>query len=171
MSIDTMQDPTAAAHAGGNGGSTALDDEVVQALRKQIAARKVRVDELHAALAEIEPELKRYERALALLTGEAPQLGRKKRDPNAARVRTLPSGISEERMGDIREAILRYCQDHDEFRQVDIRSTLEGTLAKSSIMANAFERMRQDGFIRMARQEGNAKWFRLTREAQREADA
>ena len=103
---------------------------------------------------EIEPELKRYERALALLTGEAPQLGRKKRDPNAARVRTLPSGISEERMGDIREAILRYCQDHDEFRQVDIRSTLKGTLAKSSIMANAFERMRQDGFIRMARQEG-----------------
>ena len=168
MQLNAMQDPSASAHAEGNGGSTHHeDDEVLAALRKQIAARKVRVDELHAELAGIEPELKRYERALALLSGEAPT--RKSKQATGGRTRAVASKVSTERLELVRAAVLEFCADHDEFRQVDIRNAAtDPALQKSSVMATAFEQLRQDGVIRFARQEGIQKWYRLTRETARE---
>jgi hypothetical protein len=67
-------------------------------------------------------------------------------------------------MAKIEEAIRAYAEDHEEFRQVDIRATLTGALAHSSKMAVAFEQLRQANVIRLARQEGIQKFFRLTRE-------
>jgi hypothetical protein len=75
--------------------------------------------------------------------------------------------VGEERLDRIREIVLEYAADHEEFRQVDIRTQpgLEGAMVTSSVMTTAFNRLRQENVIRLARQEGNSKWFRLTREA------
>ena len=63
--------------------------------------------------------------------------------------------------------MLEFAEDHEEFRQVDIRTLpgIDPTVAKSSMMALAFEALRQEGVIRFARQDGNNKFFRLTRQA------
>ena len=158
------QNPSAAAQHGSNGGARHdEDDAVVEVLRQRIAQRQARVDELHAELAEINPELKRYERALALLTGESLTPGPKK----GAKRREAASRVGEERLGPIREAVFEYARDHEEFRQVDIRTHMGGGVT-SAVMAPAFEQLRQEGMIRLARQEGISKWFRLTREAMRD---
>lgn len=165
MSTQEVQSPTAAAHAEENGGtsSAGTDSELLTLLDKEIAARKARVDELRAELAGIEPELKRYERVRAMLTGAQPE--KRTGRPKSASQTAKTSRMGDARVAVIRDAVLRYAKDHEEFRQVDIRAiTGEG----SSPMALAFERMRQEGVIRFARQEGNNKWFRLTREAARE---
>jgi hypothetical protein len=159
------QNPSAAAQAGTNGGAQHQDedDAVVEVLRQRIAQRQARVDELHAELAEINPELKRYEKALALLTGEGSTPGPKK----GGKKREAASRVGEERLAPIRAAVLEYARDHEEFRQVDIRTHMEGRVT-SAVMAPAFEQLRQEGMIRLARQDGLSKWFRLTREAMRD---
>jgi hypothetical protein len=65
---------------------------------------------------------------------------------------------------------LRFCADHDEFRQVDIRTMSGAPTDSSSKMATAFERLRQDNVIRFARKDGNNKFYRLTSESQRALD-
>jgi hypothetical protein len=63
--------------------------------------------------------------------------------------------------------VIGYAKVHDEFRQVDIRAVV-GEKPGGSV-TYAFELLRQEGTIRLARQQGTSKWFRLTREAAREA--
>lgn len=154
-----------------NGAGSAADDELVRLLKEQIAVRQQRVAELRARLGEVEPELKRYQRVLAQLTGTSPSPGRrpgpKPRNPSAAPARDQPARVGDERLATIKQTIIDYARDHDEFRQVDIR-TVSGI--SSSIMAVAFEALRQDNVIRLARSEGNNKWFRLTRETARELE-
>jgi hypothetical protein len=69
------------------------------------------------------------------------------------------------------EAIQQFCRDHDvdEFRQVDVRGISHPSVAKSSTQANAFNQLRTAGYLRLARQEGNNKYFRLTRKPLDEA--
>ena len=67
--MSTIHDPSATAQASTNGGSQ-LDPDFITALRQQVEARRVRADELQAELTATNQELKRYERALALLTDE-----------------------------------------------------------------------------------------------------
>src|SRR5215831_13188445 len=139
--------PAASAAAGANGGTTELD-----ALR---------------------PELKRYERVLAQLSGEPTTTGKKRGRPKGTGHYTKGKGIGDERLEAIRQAVLHYARDHDEFAQVDIRAFAgDGvTGGGSGIMTMAFEKLRQEGTIRFARQEGNRKMFRLTRQAAREVDS
>lgn len=168
MQLDTMQDPDASAHAGDNGAAAhPEDDEVVTALRKQIAARKVRVDELYAQLATLEPGLKRCERALALLTDQPAPMGRppKYRQEGDAPTpqRRKSAGVSPEVLEKVAQAIREVAQDHDEFRQLDIRTTAtDPQLHRSGTIALAFEHLRQSGMIRLARRSGNNKFYRLT---------
>lgn len=165
-----VSDPTAAAHAQQNGGAT--DDEVVRLLRKQIAVRQVRVDELNAELASLMPELKRYQKVLSMLSGERlgpggrPAKDKTPKPPTpGARAGSTGFGIGEERIAHIERAIREYARDHDEFRQVDIRSMQTGMMAKSSVLSQSFEALRQRNVIRLARASGNNKYYRLTREA------
>ena len=131
---------------------------------------------LKAEIAERERELARYKRALALLegNGEAPrsvagQIEQPRRGrPTGSKSRKTPSRVGPERMAIIEEAIRNYAADHEEFRQVDIR--MNSQIDKSSVMALAFETLRQQGVIRFARREGSAKFYRLTESARREND-
>jgi hypothetical protein len=68
-------------------------------------------------------------------------------------------------MAALREIILRYAEDHDEFAQVDIRTLPDSPVTHSGGIAHAFEALRQEGFIRFARQDGLRKVYRLTRSA------
>ena len=84
-------------------------------------------------------------------------------EPAPQRVRTEPSGLSDDRLDEIKRLIYAFAAEHDEFRQVDVRTlpTASAAVAKSSVMANGFRILCEQGVIRLSRQEGNNKWFRL----------
>jgi len=168
-----VSSPAAAAHAAANGGTTELDSQLLTLLRAEVAQRRTRVDELAAELEELRPELKRYERILTQLSGEplpAPRAGKRRGRPPGGRKPDSGKRIGEERLGKIRAAVLDYAREHDEFSQVDIRAFAgdEITGGGTGIMTPAFEALRQEGLIRLARQQGNRKMFRLTRPGARE---
>lgn len=161
-----------AALAAQNGAATRLgDEELIASIEAQASALRARAEQLRGELEEIEPHLKRYEKSIKALRGEPvghPGVKRGRSPKNSegeGPIRAKPSRLSPERLDGIREAILRFCEDHEEFRQVDIRTMAGAPEANSSAMALAFEALRQDGVIRFARQQGNAKWFRLTNTA------
>ena len=127
--------------------------EAIRALRAEIALRK--------------NEIARFEAALALLVppepnGDQPKRGRPKGSTNKPK----PKGIGTEKLEIIEKAIRAFAEDHDEFRQVDIR--MNSSIDKSSTMALAFEQLRQQGMIRFARREGIQKFYRLTESARRD---
>jgi hypothetical protein len=143
-------------------------DDVISSLRTAVVALETRRDELREQANKADVEFKRAERALKTLLGQPSGLGRK---PNSerSRVRPVPSGLSEERIAEVKVAILRFVRERDveEFRQVDIRSMagVSDAVGRSNVMANGFRILREEGFLRLSRQDGNNKWFRLTREA------
>jgi hypothetical protein len=147
--------------AGEVNGSVPPDDPIIEGLRSRIEVKETDVRRLKASLTKLEMDLKQDQKALAILRGE--KLGAGGRPPASAnkpaRVREKPSGVSEERLELVRGAITQL--DTDEFRQVDVRGIMDIT---SSATAMAFETLRQRGVIRFARQDGNNKWYRLTRE-------
>jgi hypothetical protein len=143
-------------------------DEVISNLRIAVAQLESDRDRLRSELAEAENEFKRADRALKSLLGEPLSNAGRKPNGERERVRSVPSGIGEERMQELRDTILRFVNEHDaeEFRQVDIRSQpgISPAMMRSNVMANGFRILREEGFMRLSRQEGNNKWFRLTRE-------
>jgi hypothetical protein len=144
------------------------DDPVVAQMQKRIKALRARYDELSVGLAEITPELKRYERALMLVLDEVPPKGPIPA-PKPTGKRKYPRYVGEDKLGEIEDAIRAYAADHDEFRQVDIRTVMDNEAQfGSNTMTIAFEQLRQRGVIRFARKDGNSKCFRLTAEALRE---
>jgi hypothetical protein len=167
----TYQEPTAAADNGTGGAGAEVDAAraaAVSALERMVAVHAVERDKLKARLAEIEPEIKSAEKALAALRGEPLGHPQGKRAYNKTKSSESKStGVSDERLALVTDAITSYtAAGHDEFRQVDIRGVVDVT---SGVTALAFEALRQRGAIRLARQDGNNKWYRLTREALRES--
>jgi hypothetical protein len=142
-----------------NGNSDPLLAAVLPALENAIEAGATRRDELQAELDAINAEIKRCERARAALVETPKPRGPK---PPGTRVRTKPAGIGDERLAAITEAIRGLAAENDEFSQVEVRSI---TGFNSGVTAIGFEKLRQDGMIRFARQDGLRKVFRLTREA------
>ena len=59
-------------------------------------------------------------------------------------------------------AIRQLAEDHDDITQVQVRAITGESSGQSSL---AFRELRERGVIRLARQAGNAKIFRLTRAA------
>jgi hypothetical protein len=170
--MTNVTSPAAAANAAGNGGTTELDTQLLKLLRAEVAQRRVRVEELVAELDVLKPELRRYERILAQLSDEpgeqAKQPGPKRRGRSGESKRArAEKNLGEEKLEIIRSAVIGYAKVHDEFRQVDIRAVV-GEKPGGSV-TYAFELLRQEGTIRLARQEKNSKYFRLTRQAAREA--
>lgn len=135
-------------------------------LRELIEERTQRLEAIDAERREVAEELKVYRAALAPLTGESP---RKRKKP-AASTGTPARGtaIGPERLAAIEAAVRTFAADHDEFRQVDIRSMVGDKAGNSSVMAAAFEQLRQANVIRFARKDGAQKFFRLTNTALRE---
>lgn len=139
------------------------DDDIVQAVQARIDRRRARIDELEGELAEHRAQAKRDERVVALLRGEASQPGPKP----AAKVRRGGAQVGGTKVGAelmtaIEASIRQYAVDHEEFRQVDIRKMANPPTTSTGALATAFEVLRQDNVIRFVRQDGIAKWFRLT---------
>lgn len=135
-------------------------------------ARRTGVEQRRAALAteiaEIDSEIKSFRQAAQRLRGE-PLV----KQPAAKRGPRGPYKGGKTAGGElikrVRDAVLLFARDHDEFRQIDIRSLPDANL-KSSQTAVAFEQLRQDGVLRFARKDGNNKYFRLTSEGLRLRD-
>ena len=167
-----VSSPAASASADSNGGTTELDAQLLKLLRAEIEQRRTRRDELQTELDALKPELRRYERVLAQLSDEPAEQEhnpgpKRRRRPGESKEARAARNISAEKLEIIRSAVIEYARVHDEFRQVDIRTVL-GEPAGGSV-TYAFELLRQEGTIRLARQERSSKWFRLTRQAAREA--
>jgi hypothetical protein len=167
-----MEDTTPAITGNGHppGEEVTLPDATpaVAGLRRDMEALQRERDHYQAKIDRIMPTLKRYEKAITILEGE--QLGPGGRPPTKKEpgrwAGKRPDGsksIGDERLEQLKAAILQWSEDHeaDEFRQVDIRSVVD---FNSSTTAVGFEKLRQEGFLRFARQSGNNKYFRLTRE-------
>jgi len=136
-------------------------DPLIEDLKKQVRSMRARERKLLDELDVLTPQLRRYEKALKVLEGEPIRAGRPPKDATKKRA-TRPNKIGPEKLGQIREAVLEFADTHEEFRQVDIRGVMDVT---SGVTAIAFEMLRQENLIRFARQDGNNKWYRLTREA------
>jgi hypothetical protein len=114
---------------------------------------------------KIVTELRTYEKALAALTGEPKKAGRPKTKP----VESVAKKVGDERLAAIEQLVREYAEDHEEFRQVDLRSAYgtlpDGGTFTSGMSAIVFEELRQRNVLRVARVDGNSKYYRLTREA------
>jgi DNA-binding transcriptional ArsR family regulator len=162
--------------AGTNGSAPASARErIAHDLEGEITQLREREEELRSELTTVSAEIKSFEQALMRLRGE-PLIKQPTRGPGrppgrGQRSDGRPAGVSDEVVDTIRQAIMRFCADHDEFRQVDIRSMPDSPTDSSSKLATAFERLRQDGVIRLARKDGNSKFYRLTSESMRGLNA
>lgn len=161
----------------GHGPTPADEDaKMVASLRKRVEALAAQRDELQAQMDEITPHLRRYEKAILALEGqpinqhrqrsddgEPPSLtGPKRGRPAGIRPKGKSGSISDERLVPIEQAVRDLAREQDDISQVAVRTR---TGDNSGTMAIAFEVLRQRNVIRLVRQEGNVKVFRLTREA------
>jgi hypothetical protein len=110
---------------------------------------------IKAQIASLQAELDRYRRALALLEPE----------PDRAELKPKPKKkygptVSSDTLNQVRNVIQELAQTQDEFTQVDVRAR---TGVKTSTSSIAFEVLRRNGMIRLARQQGSTKYYRLTR--------
>jgi hypothetical protein len=138
-------------------------EPIIAQLRELVDNRQDALMQHDLVRDQIVAELRTYEKALAALQGAT-----RKAKPKG-QARTAPSKLSDERLAEIESIVREYATDHEEFRQVDIRSA-HGTLPSggtlsSGMSALAFEELRQRNVLRVARVEGNSKFYRLTREA------
>jgi DNA-binding transcriptional ArsR family regulator len=142
-----------------------LEEEIAQLLRRE--------RQLELELAEVKSDRRTFEQSLMRLRGEPLVKHPGKGRPKSLLVRPNPSKVGPEPLAEIEQVIRDFAADHDEFRQVDIRSRMTGGFANSSKMSSAFEQLRQEGVIRFARRDGIQKFYRLTatslREGEREA--
>jgi hypothetical protein len=154
----TNETPLHAAEA--NGTTPAADKRALarDALRAQIEEIREEHTALEARLRAITPELRSYEKALALISDDPADQPKPSKPGPKVKVRAEPSKIGEDRLEVIKQAIRAIAEHRDEFRQVDVR---ERTGLSSSVTATAFEQLRQDNVIRFARKDGNNKFFRL----------
>lgn len=159
------------ATSNGHAASLQHDDAIVAAIRVQADALEARRAELQEQLDEITPQLRRYEKAILALQGEP--LRKDRRDPETGEIipRAKPgpkpkagktTSASEESIARNRAAIAQLTTEHEDFTQVQVRAITGESSGASSI---AFKALREQGVIRLARQDGNAKYFRLTRAA------
>jgi DNA-binding transcriptional ArsR family regulator len=166
-----MEASTAVGGANGTVPATARD-RIAHDLETEIVQLQERREQLEAELATVSSDIKAFEQSLLRLRGEPLiKTTRGSGRPRGGRM-TTATGASTSRVGpevlaEIEAAIRAYAVDHDEFRQVDVRGTMTGTMANSSKMATAFEQLRQEGVIRLARRDGINKYFRLTETARR----
>jgi hypothetical protein len=157
------------AHSGANNGVAPLgDDAMVEALRDRVAQHQTRANQLRKEMDDELSYVRRYEKALTALTGEVPvKPGPKPGRPRTSTSAGRPGGtrIGPEKLATLRKAVLRFAADHEEFRQIDFRSDPLGEGVSSGQSSALFDVLRQENVLRMARVNGNEKFYRLTREA------
>ena len=170
-----MSDVQQQALAQGNGhaASLSVDERIVEEIRAQADVLEARRAELQSQLDEITPQLQRYQKAIKAILGEPlrhqsvdPETGepveRKKPGPKPGSHRggTTHAGVSEGQLAMVERVFRELATQRDDVRQVDVRTV---TGLRSGSMALAFKELRNRGVIRLARVDGNNKYFRLTR--------
>jgi hypothetical protein len=155
------------------------DDSMVQMLRQRLDECRAEADGLRAELDAAQAAAKRYEKALAALT-DAPPAKPGRKEPRRARITQTATGgvmrgngqsVGPEKLAFYRARVLEFARDHDEFSQVDFRSSPLSEGMGSSASSLVFDALRQepDATLRVARQgPGTRKFYRLTRQAQAE---
>jgi hypothetical protein len=157
----------ATVHAGNGTVPMTARDKIAHDLEAEIARIDEERDELSVRLATLNEEAKTFKQSLQRLRGEPLIKHSGGRRPGSKTSGKPGKSVPEDRLATIRAAVLDWARDQDEFRQVDIRGT---TGIDSGSMASAFELLRQDGMIRLARKEGLSKVFRLTADGVRQRD-
>ena len=134
-----------------------------------IREARERVARLEPELVEARAKLKRYEDTRKRLVGEPlinhPGARRRGRPPAGERGDRPAHTFKPEKLAEIGAFVREYAEHHEEFRQVDIRSAPGSPIVDSGKLSTAFEALRQANVIRLARQDGNSKVYRLTRSA------
>lgn len=138
-------------------------DGAIREHRDALVKAEADVEQARERAADARSTVKRYETIRRQLLGE-PAPGRKPGPKPSVDRAARGTVVGPDRLEAVKRDILRYVADRDvdEFAQVDIRSMPEAAMPSSGGMASAFETLRQDGFIRLARKEGNRKVYRLT---------
>jgi hypothetical protein len=140
-------------------------EHIAAQLRELVAASQTALAQHDLVRDQLVADVRNAEKALTALQGGTGKAGRPKAQGQS---RPVPSKLSDERLSEIEAVVREYAEDHEEFRQVDVRSAYGklpggGTLT-SGMSAMAFEELRQRNVLRVARVEGNSKFYRLTRE-------
>jgi hypothetical protein len=137
-------------------------DGAIRERRDQANAAEAEVEAAKAKLAEVNAVLRRYEDTRRRLLGEPKPESVKRRGRAREGEHLTRKMVAAERMAEIEAFVLAYAADHEEFRQIDIRTAPHSPITNSGAATQAFEQLRQDGILRLARKDGNNKWFRLT---------
>jgi hypothetical protein len=141
-------------------------DGAIREKRDRVIALEAERDRVSEQLAEAKAASKRFEDMRKRLIGEPLSQGGRKKAATTSPSSGNSTRISPERLEAVRGDILRFVEANgDEFAQVEIRSMPDATITNSGAIAAAFEMLRQEGFIRLARRDGLKKVYRLTRSA------
>lgn len=128
-----------------------------------LESERAKLDE---RLAVARAAAKRYEDTRRRLVGEPLRVaGRGAGRPKGPAKRAVPSKVAPDTMAEIEAFVRAWAEDHEEFRQIDIRSAPGSPVTDSGKSSAAFEQMRQANVLRLARVDGNNKFYRLTRSA------
>jgi len=146
------------------------DDDLINEIHDRMGSLDVHRGYLLDQVADVERALKRYERALKALGDPAYATEPKQVKPNThaaqrsaqQKASAMKSMARSDTWPHLREAIIAYAHEHEEFRQVDFRDGYDITSSKSS---TAFNLLREENVLRISRVDGNSKFYRLTKEA------
>jgi hypothetical protein len=155
-----MQDTTTDAVEANGSAPLSARESIAAQLDALLVDTRHRRDAMQAQVAELTAEIKSYEQSARALRGEVGKPGRKPGSKPPGK--PYGKSVGDERLAEIERAVRAFAADHEEFRQIDIRAQLD---IGSSVAATAFETLRQNNVIRLARKQGNNKYFRLTTEA------
>lgn len=152
-----------------NGHAPMFDQGLITDIRDRIGALNVRRDELKEQLSELDAAVKRYEKAILALepVEKKDWKGGPKYRSDKQRTAAMRNMRNSQAWPEIREAIISYAHDHDEFTQADFREGWDMTSGKSSIAFRILHE--EENTLRIARIDGNKKYYRLTKEALQDA--
>jgi hypothetical protein len=158
-----MQDTTTDAVAANGSAPLSARESIAAQLDALLVDTRHRRDAMQAQVAELSAEIKSYEQSARALRGERP--GPKPKPKSTTAAQTSGTAVGPERLAHFEALIREFAADHEEFRQVDFRSSPSGGGMTSSVSSTVFELLRQNNVLRLARTDGNQKFYRLTREA------
>jgi DNA-binding transcriptional ArsR family regulator len=141
-------------------------EQIALQLEELIDESRERETVLRAELTEVSGEIKSYEQALTRLRGQSSTPSPKPRKRAATSADQTPgTSVGPERLAKLDAAVRQFARDHEEFRQIDFRSSPLSEGMSSSVSSTVFEVLRQKNVLRLARRDGNHKYYRLTAEA------
>ncbi len=141
------------------------DNALISEIEDRMGVLDTKRELLMEQVAAIDFDLKRYEKAIKALEGmpkEPPKVKpntaaqKRTKDQRATALKTLARS---EMWPGLREQIIAHAREHEEFTQTQFRKVYDIPSPKASL---AFELLRQEKVLRLARVDGNFKYYRLT---------